>query len=133
MEYLLKNDDNEINNVELAPPIALNLTYDIHSKGVIMKLYYRGVSYEYDPFKLESQTRRQPSQPIRGAGHAYKLVYRGVPYRIEPNAKQSEGSVQPATHKLMYRGNPYLVNNAVQKEISIVTQATNASKLIRAF
>jgi hypothetical protein len=110
MECLLKNENNEV-NVESAPSFALNPTHYIHSKGgTMMKLKYRGVSYEYDPSKLESQNRRQPFKQVRGSGHAYNLMYRGVPYRIEPNTKQSEVPVQPVAYRLMYRGIAYFVN-----------------------
>ena len=96
-----------------------------------MKLQYRGVSYEYDPSKLESQNRRQPFKQVRGSGHAYNLIYSGVTYRIDPNTKQSEVPVQPVAYRLMYRGIAYFVNNTAQGEVSVVTQPASTSKLIR--
>ncbi|MEW6498394.1 MAG: DUF4278 domain-containing protein [Cyanobacteriota bacterium] len=96
-----------------------------------MKLHYRGVSYEYDPSKLESQNRIQPFKQVRGSGHADNLMYRGVPYRIEPNTKQSEVPVQPVAYRLMYRGIAYFVNKTAQREVSVVTQPASTSKLIR--
>jgi hypothetical protein len=67
-----------------------------------MKLYYRGVSYEYDPSKLESQKRGQPFKQVCGSGSAYNLIYRGVSYHIDPNAKLSEVPVQPVAYRLRY-------------------------------
>ena len=95
-----------------------------------MKLKYRGVSYEYDPPKLENQNRRQPFKQVRGSDPAYNLIYRGVSYRIEPNTKQSEVPIQPATYRLMYRGIAYFVNKTAQGEVSVVTQLASTSKLI---
>ncbi|MBD0388691.1 MAG: DUF4278 domain-containing protein [Nostoc sp. C3-bin3] len=96
-----------------------------------MKLQYRGVSYEYDSSKVESQNRRQPFKQVRGSGHAYNLIYRGLTYRIEPNTKQNEVPVQPVAYRLMYRGIAYFVNKTAQGEVSVVTQPASTSKLIR--
>ncbi|MCC5654762.1 DUF4278 domain-containing protein [Nostoc sp. XA013] len=85
-----------------------------------MKLSYRGVSYEYQPFKQ-----------VRGFGHAYNLIYRGFTYRIDPNTKQSEIPVQPVAYRLMYRGIAYFVKKTAQGEVSVVTQPASTSKLIR--
>ncbi|MBD2067770.1 DUF4278 domain-containing protein [Leptolyngbya sp. FACHB-671] len=95
-----------------------------------MKLYYRGVSYEYDPSKLESQNTRQPSQQVRGSGPAYNLIYRGFTYRFDPNTEQSEVPVQPLAYKLIYRGIAYFVNKTAQGEVSVVTQPASTSKFI---
>jgi len=130
MECLLKNENNEV-NVDSTPSFALSPTHYLHSKGETMKLKYRGVSYEYDPSKLENQNRRQPFKQVRGSDPAYNLIYRGVSYRIEPNTKQSEVPVQPATYRLMYRGIAYFVNKTAQGEVSVVTQLASTSKLIR--
>ena len=75
-----------------------------------MKLQYRGVSYEYDPSKRESQNRIQPFKQVRGSGPAYNLIYRGVTYRIDPSTKPSEVPVQPVAYRLIYRGIAYFVN-----------------------
>lgn len=96
-----------------------------------MKLHYRGVSYEYDPSKVESRKRGQPFKQVRGSGHAYNLIYRGVTYRIDPNTKQSEVPVQPVAYRLMYRGIAYFVNKTAQGEVTVVTQPASTSKLIR--
>ena len=116
MECLLKNENNKV-NVESAPSFALNPTHYIHSKGETMKLQYRGVSYEYDPSKLESQNRRQPFKQVRGSGPAYNLIYRGVTYRIDPNTKPSEVPVQPVAYRLIYRGIAYFVNKLHREKL----------------
>jgi hypothetical protein len=96
-----------------------------------MKLYYRGVSYEYDPSKLESRKRGQPFKQVRGSGSAYNLIYRGVSYHIDPNAKPSEVPVQPVAYRLIYRGIAYFVNKTAQGEVRVVTQPASTSKPIR--
>ncbi|MBD1834359.1 DUF4278 domain-containing protein [Cyanobacteria bacterium FACHB-472] len=95
-----------------------------------MKLYYRGVSYEYDPLKVESRKGRQPFKQLRGSGHAYNLIYRRATYRIDPNAKQSKVPVQPVAYRLVYRGIAYFVNKTPQGKVSVVTQPANTSKFI---
>jgi hypothetical protein len=95
-----------------------------------MKLYYRGVSYEYNPSKVESRKRGQPFKQVRGSGHAYNLIYRGVTYRIDPNAKPSEVPVQRVAYRLMYRGIAYFVHKTEQRELTVVTQPTSTSKVI---
>ena len=96
-----------------------------------MKLYYRGVSYEYDSSQLVSQKRGQPFKQVRGSGSAYNLIYRGVTYHIDPNAKPSEVPVQPVAYRLIYRGIAYFVNKTAQGEVSVVTQPASTLKLIR--
>ncbi|MBD2067796.1 DUF4278 domain-containing protein [Leptolyngbya sp. FACHB-671] len=96
-----------------------------------MKLYYRGVSYEYDPSKLKSQNRRQPFKQVRDSSSTYNLIYRGVPYCIDLNTKQSEVPVQLVAYRLMYREITYFVNKTAQGEVSLVTQPASTSKLYR--
>lgn len=86
-----------------------------------MKLYYRGVSFEYDPTKVRSR-KRQPFKQVRESEPAYNLIYRGVTYRVDPNAKPASVPVPPATYKLIYRGITYFVNRTVQGEVTVVTQ-----------
>ncbi len=94
-----------------------------------MKLYYRGVSYEYDPSKVERRKTGQPFKQVRGSEPAYNLIYRGVTYRIDPNAKPSEVPVQPVAYKLIYRGITYFVNKTAQGEVTVVTQPASTSKV----
>ncbi len=94
-----------------------------------MKLYYRGVSYEYDPSKLGSRKTGEPFKQVRGSRPAYNLIYRGVTYRVDPNAKQSEVPVPPAAYKLIYRGITYFVNRTAQGEVTVVTQPASTPKV----
>jgi hypothetical protein len=115
MKCLLKNENNEV-NVESAPSFALNPTHYIHSKGEhskgeTMKLQYRGVSYEYDSSKLESQNRSQRFKQVRGSGPAYNLIYRGVTYRIDPNTKMTRVFNSDPAFRWMYpKPHQYLTN-----------------------
>jgi hypothetical protein len=74
-----------------------------------MKLYYRGLSYEYDPNKVGGKKIEQPFQPLPQIGSAYNLMYGGVNYRVEPNSKSAEAPVLPL-YKLSFRGITYFVN-----------------------
>lgn len=87
-----------------------------------MKLYYRGVSYEYDPSNAGIKRTAQPFKQVRGSGPAYNLIYRGVSYRVDPNAKPAEVPLPPAAYKLIYRGITYFVNRTAQGEVTAVTQ-----------
>lgn len=75
-----------------------------------MKLYYRGVSYQYDPTKLGSRKTGQLFKQGSESGSAYNLIYRGVTYGVDPNAKPTSVPVPPAIYKLIYRGITYFVN-----------------------
>ncbi|MBW4612999.1 MAG: DUF4278 domain-containing protein [Desmonostoc vinosum HA7617-LM4] len=91
-----------------------------------MKLYYRGLSYEYDP----SKQTKQPFQTIvRESEPAYNLMYRGISYHVNPNIKSATNSLLTKTHKLIYRGITYLVNKTVQAEVNLVSQPANTSKI----
>ncbi|MEH2260687.1 DUF4278 domain-containing protein [Nostoc sp.] len=95
-----------------------------------MKLYYRGLSYEYDSSKVGSKKTQQPFQPVPQVEPAYNLMYRGVNYRVDANFKSAEAPVAPvAYNKLSFRGITYFVNKTQLKEVSVVSQPTTASKL----
>ncbi|MEH2037612.1 DUF4278 domain-containing protein [Nostoc sp.] len=94
-----------------------------------MKLYYRGLSYEYNPNKVGSKKTEQPFQPVSQIGPAYNLMYRGVNYRIDQNSKSAEAPLVPVTYKLSFRGITYFVNKNQLGEVSVVSQPTTTSKL----
>jgi YHS domain-containing protein len=79
-----------------------------------MKLYYRGVCFEYDPTKVRSRKIGQPFNQVRESAPAYNLIYRGVTYRAEPKVKPASVPLLPATYKLIYRGITYFVNKTVE-------------------
>lgn len=93
-----------------------------------MKLYYRGLSYEYDPSQVRSRNTGKPFKPVRESGAAYDLIYRGLTYHVDPNVKAVEAPVPPATYTLIYRGETYLVNRNVQGEVTLVTQPARTPK-----
>jgi hypothetical protein len=93
-----------------------------------MKLYYRGLSYEYDPSKADNRKTGKPFQQIRGIGSAYDLIYRGATYHVDPNIKAAEVPVPPATYTLIYRAITYLVNRTAQGEVTVVTQPASTQK-----
>ncbi|MBN3962116.1 DUF4278 domain-containing protein [Nostoc sp. NMS8] len=94
-----------------------------------MKLYYRGLSYEYDPNKTGSKKTQQPFQPVVQIGPAYNLMYRGVNYFVDPNTKSAELPITPVTYKLSFRGITYFVNKTSLGEVSIVSQPVTTSKI----
>ncbi|HEY9602640.1 MAG TPA: DUF4278 domain-containing protein [Allocoleopsis sp.] len=93
-----------------------------------MKLYYRGLSFEYDPAQVVSSKTRKPFQQVRGTGPAYDLIYRGSIYHVDPNIKAVEVPVSPATHTLIYRGITYLVNRTAQGVVTVVTKPASTPK-----
>lgn len=69
-----------------------------------MKLYYRGLSYEYNP----SQVGDKKTQRAFTSGN--NLTYRGVSYHVEPNSKLGEVTEAPIAYKLSFRGIDYFIN-----------------------
>ncbi|QMS90374.1 DUF4278 domain-containing protein [Nostoc edaphicum CCNP1411] len=94
-----------------------------------MKLYYRGLSYEYDPNKVGSKKTEQPLHPVPQIGSAYNMVYRGVNYRVNPNSKSAADPLAPVTYKLSFRGITYFVNKTPLGEVSVISQPTITSKI----
>ncbi|MFN6482220.1 MULTISPECIES: DUF4278 domain-containing protein [unclassified Nostoc] len=94
-----------------------------------MKLYYRGLSYEYDPNKVDSKKTEQPFQPVPQLGLAYNLMYRGINYRVDPNSKSAEVPLPPEAYKLSFRGITYFVNKTSLGEVSIASQPVTTSKV----
>jgi hypothetical protein len=75
-----------------------------------MKLYYRGLSYEYNPSKVANKKTEQPFQAVPQLGTAYNLMYRGVNYRVDPNSQSAEVRLSPVAYNLSFRGITYFVN-----------------------
>ncbi len=94
-----------------------------------MKLYYRGLSYEYDPNKVGSKKTEQPFQPAPQVGPAYNLMYRGVNYHVDPNFKSAEAPLAPVAYKLSFRGITYFVNKTQLGKVSVVSQPTTTLKV----
>ncbi|MBD2508751.1 DUF4278 domain-containing protein [Nostoc muscorum FACHB-395] len=95
-----------------------------------MKLYYRGLSYEYNPSKVASEKTEQPFQPVPQLGPAYNLMYRGVNYRVDPNSKSAEVPLSPVAYKLSFRGITYFVNKTAQGDVTVVSQPAINSKVV---
>ncbi|MEH2177194.1 DUF4278 domain-containing protein [Nostoc sp.] len=93
-----------------------------------MKLYYRGLSYEYNQNKVGSKKTEQPFQPVSQIGPAYNLMYRGVNYCVDPNSKLAKVPLAPVVYKLSFRGITYFVNKTQLGEVSVVSQPTTTSK-----
>jgi hypothetical protein len=71
-----------------------------------MKLFYRGVSYDYNPARSGNTGR-----PARSTQQAtpYTLTYRGVALRVDPQAPAQEPT-WPSEYDLIYRGVNYHVH-----------------------
>jgi Domain of unknown function (DUF4278) len=93
-----------------------------------MKLYYRGLSYEYDSNKVGSKKAEQPFRPVPLIGPAYNLMYRGVKYQVNPNSKSPEAPLPPVTYKLSFRGITYFVNKTPQGEVTEASQPATILK-----
>jgi hypothetical protein len=86
-----------------------------------MKLYYRGLNYEYDLNKVDSNKTQQAFRPIPQMGTAYNVMYRDLNYYIDPNSKSAEAPLTPVAYKLSFRGITYFVNKTPLKEVSVVS------------
>ncbi|MBC1224039.1 DUF4278 domain-containing protein [Nostoc sp. UCD121] len=95
-----------------------------------MKLYYRGLSYEYNPSKVDSKKTEQPFQPVPQLGPAYNLMYCGINYHVDPNSKSAEVPLSPVAYKLSFRGITYFVNKTAQGEVTVVSQPARTSKVV---
>ncbi len=65
-----------------------------------MKLYYRGLSYEYQPSQFESKKTTS----------VHNLTYRGLSYDVASNFKFDEVPQEKLAYKLSFRGIGYCVN-----------------------
>ncbi|MEH2065715.1 MAG: DUF4278 domain-containing protein [Nostoc sp.] len=83
-----------------------------------MKLYYRGLTYEYDPNKVGSKKIEQPFRPVPRIGPAYiavpiqmqyKVTSRGVGAR-HCRAPTGVPHVNDNCYNLIYRGVNYRVD-----------------------
>jgi hypothetical protein len=97
-----------------------------------MKLYYRGLSYEYNSQEAAKKATR-PFAPVRPSGSGYNLTYRGLTYRVDPNIKLAEVSTPPLAYQLIYRGIAYFVNKTYTGEVSGVSKPVNALKVGKQF
>lgn len=73
-----------------------------------MKLFYRGVSYDYAPGS-QSQQSAGALQFDRPVQPSYNLMYRGAFYTVDPNVETAELPSAPIA-KLIYRGVTYCCN-----------------------
>lgn len=82
-----------------------------------MKLYYRGLAYEYNSEEIAKKVIRL-SAPVRHQGFTYNLTYRGLAYRIDPKLEPPKVSTSPVTYQLIYRGIAYFVERTHTGEVS---------------
>ncbi|MHC5815305.1 MAG: DUF4278 domain-containing protein [Nostoc sp.] len=83
-----------------------------------MKIYDRGLNYEYDRSKVSNKTE-QPFEPDHQLGLAYNLMYCSVTYRVNPNSKMAEVPLPPLADKLSFRGITYFLNKTAQQEVTL--------------
>ncbi|MHC5723510.1 MAG: DUF4278 domain-containing protein [Nostoc sp.] len=93
-----------------------------------MKIYYRGLNYEYDRSKVSNKTE-QPFEPDPQLGLAYNLMYSSVIYRVNPNSKMAEVPLPQLADKLSFRGITYFLNKTAQQEVTLVSQPASTSKI----
>ncbi|WP_375504044.1 DUF4278 domain-containing protein [uncultured Nostoc sp.] len=98
-----------------------------------MKLYYRGLTYEYNSEEAAKKSIR-PFAPVRHQGSAYNLTYRGLTYRVDPNIEPTEVFTRPVTYQLNYRGIAYFVERTHTGEVSTkFSQPVTALKVRKFF
>lgn len=88
-----------------------------------MKIFYRGVSYEYDPSKGGSG--KQGWKRFHIPQTTLNRIWRGVTYLITPKAEPSEET----DHKLVYRGVTYSVTKHAHAEGTTVAQQASTMEL----
>ncbi len=93
-----------------------------------MKIYYRGLNYEYDRSKVSNKTE-QPFEPDPQLGLAYNLMYRSVTYPVDPNSISAEVPLASLAYKLSFRGIAYFVNKTAQEEVTLVSQPASTLKI----
>ncbi|GAX43461.1 hypothetical protein NIES4075_44750 [Tolypothrix sp. NIES-4075] len=86
-----------------------------------MKLYYRGLSYEYNSQEAAKKATR-PFASVREQGSAYNLTYRGLTYRVDPNIQPAEVSTPSVAYQLIYRLIAYFVKKTHTGKVSGVSQ-----------
>jgi Domain of unknown function (DUF4278) len=78
----------------------------------VIKLIYRGITYNYDPDRIRANS------PLP---HSHKsscnLIYRGVTYRFDPAIAKPD-SVKPCSYELIYRGSIYQVHRNEKGKVS---------------
>ncbi|MHC5745833.1 MAG: DUF4278 domain-containing protein [Nostoc sp.] len=98
-----------------------------------MKLYYRGLSYEYNSIEAAKRATR-PFAPVRHQGSAYNLTYRGVSYSVDPNIEAAEVFTPRVAYQLIYRGVTYFVEKTHTGEVyTTFFQPLNALKIRKFF
>ncbi|WP_138499744.1 DUF4278 domain-containing protein [Nostoc sp. PA-18-2419] len=98
-----------------------------------MKLYYRGLTYEYNSTEAAKKATR-PFAPVPHQGSAYNLTYRGLTYRLDPNIEPAKVFTPSVTYQLIYRGVAYLVEKTHTGQTSTkFSQPVNALKVRKLF
>ncbi|MEH2071545.1 MAG: DUF4278 domain-containing protein [Nostoc sp.] len=98
-----------------------------------MKLYYRGLTYEYNSEEVVKKAT-QPFAPVLLRGSAYNLTYRGLTYRVDSNIEPAKVFTSSVTYQLIYRGVAYLVERTHTGEVSIkFSQPVNIFKVRKFF
>ncbi|MCC5632534.1 DUF4278 domain-containing protein [Nostoc sphaeroides CHAB 2801] len=82
-----------------------------------MKLYYRGLTYEYASSEVAKKVTK-PFEPVCHQGCAYNLTYRGLTYRVDPNIEREQVQAPTVAYQLMYRGIVYCVQRTHTGEVS---------------
>lgn len=94
-----------------------------------MKLFYRGVSYEYD---VATGAPLRAAAPVR---QPFNLSYRGLSYKVDPD-KASRSEAIPSAAILVYRGLSYALNGgkiamaAAVKPVDFKLFTTKAAEMV---
>ena len=85
-----------------------------------MKLFYRGVSYNYNPAQARQGNTGRPTRSAQAAQIPQTLIYRGVTYRTDASTPQVAQNL-PTSYDLIYRGATYHIDRLPQNQGAIAT------------
>ncbi|AFY96766.1 DUF4278 domain-containing protein [Chamaesiphon minutus] len=78
----------------------------------VIKLIYRGITYNYDPDRVRANSPLPHSRKS-----SRNLIYRGVAYRFDL-ALAKPDVVKPCSYELIYRGSTYQAHRNEKGEVS---------------
>lgn len=92
----------------------------------IMKLTYRGQTYNYDPSQARDGNTGAPVRPTQLSREPYTLIYRGLKTVVDP-AAPAWAAALPAVYNLIYRGVTVQVNRDGQGQAIATTQPAGSA------
>ena len=82
-----------------------------------MKLFYRGVNYEYNASDVPLEDQNRTVDAAHAPQPTLQLRYRGNTYLVNPHAEAGRTPNSQTVHNISYRGMTYRVNGSVQADV----------------